>query len=183
MVSTSCVNIDSEWLGSFVIERWARDSFTLSCAATVSLVLLELLRMTNVTVSNIPSQHETNVNHVLLVIPSMLYPRINEYYKVPSINKTVLRKTYQNSFLAFIYPFSVFTGFFNHAMFYMLSLHKKWGFPSRIFFSKYDQICKKLRICSHLLKKSLMENFFFCAVCLMISAFPSLISEFTSLGQ
>ena len=31
-------------------------------------------------------------------------------------------------------------------------------------FSKYDQICRKLRIRSHLLKKSLMENFIFCAV-------------------
>ena len=28
-------------------------------------------------------------------------------------------------------------------------------------FSKCDQICRKLRICSHLLKKSLMENFSF----------------------
>ena len=32
------------------------------------------------------------------------------------------------------------------------------------FFSKCDQICRKLRIWSHLLKKSLMENFIFCAV-------------------
>ena len=32
------------------------------------------------------------------------------------------------------------------------------------FFSKYDQIRKKLRIWSLLLKKSLMENFFFCVV-------------------
>ena len=32
------------------------------------------------------------------------------------------------------------------------------------FFSKCDQIHKKLRIWSHLLKKSLMENFIFCAV-------------------
>ena len=31
-------------------------------------------------------------------------------------------------------------------------------------FSKCDQICWKLRIWSHLLKKSLMENFIFCAV-------------------
>ena len=31
-------------------------------------------------------------------------------------------------------------------------------------FSKCDQICRKLRIWSHLLKKSLMENFIFCAV-------------------
>ena len=31
-------------------------------------------------------------------------------------------------------------------------------------FSKYDQIRRKLRIWSDLLKKSLMENFSFCAV-------------------
>ena len=31
-------------------------------------------------------------------------------------------------------------------------------------FSKCDQIRKKLRIWSHLLKKSLMKNFIFCAV-------------------
>ena len=31
-------------------------------------------------------------------------------------------------------------------------------------FSKCDQIRRKLRICSHLLKKSLMETFLFCAV-------------------
>ena len=31
------------------------------------------------------------------------------------------------------------------------------------FFSKYDQIQRKLQICSHLLQKSLMENFIFCA--------------------
>ena len=32
------------------------------------------------------------------------------------------------------------------------------------FFSKCDQILRKLRIWSHLLKKSLIENFIFCAV-------------------
>ena len=32
------------------------------------------------------------------------------------------------------------------------------------FFSKYDQIRRELRIWSHLPKKSLMENFIFCAV-------------------
>ena len=31
-------------------------------------------------------------------------------------------------------------------------------------FSKCDEICSILRICSHLLKKSLMENFIFCVV-------------------
>ena len=32
------------------------------------------------------------------------------------------------------------------------TLHKKWSFPLKILFSKYDQICRKLRIWSRLLK-------------------------------
>ena len=44
------------------------------------------------------------------------------------------------------------------------SLHKKWKFSIKNFFSKFDQIRRKLRIWSHLLKKSLIENFMFCAV-------------------
>ena len=38
------------------------------------------------------------------------------------------------------------------------------NFSFKDFFRKCDQILKKLRIWSHLLKKSLMENFIFCAV-------------------
>ena len=37
-------------------------------------------------------------------------------------------------------------------------------FSIKVFFSKCDKIRRKLRIWSHLLKKSLMENFIFCAV-------------------
>ena len=37
-------------------------------------------------------------------------------------------------------------------------------FSIKDFFSECDQICRKLRIWSHLLKKFLMENFIFCAV-------------------
>ena len=37
-------------------------------------------------------------------------------------------------------------------------------FSIKDFFGKCDQICKKLRIWSHLLKKSLMENVIFYAV-------------------
>ena len=40
------------------------------------------------------------------------------------------------------------------------------------FFSKYDQIRWKLPICSHLLKKSLMENFIsLCSVCQLIKRY------------
>ena len=37
-------------------------------------------------------------------------------------------------------------------------------FSIKDFFSKFDQIHSFLRIWSHLLKKSLMENFIFCVV-------------------
>ena len=41
---------------------------------------------------------------------------------------------------------------------------QKMKFPIEDFFNKYDQIRRKLRIWSYLLKKSLMENFFFYAL-------------------
>ena len=41
---------------------------------------------------------------------------------------------------------------------------QKMKFSIKDFFSKYDQICRKMRIWSHLLKKSSVENFIFCAV-------------------
>ena len=44
------------------------------------------------------------------------------------------------------------------------TLHKKMKFSIMDFFSKCDQIRSFLRIWSHLLKKSLMEKFIFCAV-------------------
>ena len=43
-------------------------------------------------------------------------------------------------------------------------MYKKMKFSVKDFFSKRDQIRSSLRIWSHLLKKSLMENFIFCAV-------------------
>ena len=41
------------------------------------------------------------------------------------------------------------------------SMHKKGSFPLKGFFSKYGQIRREVRNWSHLLKKSLMENFIF----------------------
>ena len=41
---------------------------------------------------------------------------------------------------------------------------QKMKLSMKDFFSKFDQIRKKMRIWSHLLKKSLMENISFCAV-------------------
>ena len=50
-------------------------------------------------------------------------------------------------------------------------------FSIKDFFSKCDQICSFLRIWSHLMKKSLMENFIFCAV-QMYNHFVKLYSDF-----
>ena len=44
------------------------------------------------------------------------------------------------------------------------STTQKMKFSIKGFFSKCDQIRSFLWICSHLMKKSLMENFIFCAV-------------------
>ena len=41
---------------------------------------------------------------------------------------------------------------------------QKMKFSIKDFSSKYDQIRRRLRIWSHSLEKSLMENFIFCAV-------------------
>ena len=51
-------------------------------------------------------------------------------------------------------------------------------FSIRDFFSKCDQIRSFMRIWSHLLKKSLMENFIFCAV-----LFPLRDFEYPSNGR
>ena len=49
---------------------------------------------------------------------------------------------------------------------------QKMKFSIKHFFSKCDQIRRKLRIWSHLLKKFLMENFIFCAA--PMETFPSI---------
>ena len=46
---------------------------------------------------------------------------------------------------------------------------QKMKFSMKDFFSKFDQIRRKLRVSSHLLKKSLMENFISCAYLLDIN--------------
>ena len=51
-------------------------------------------------------------------------------------------------------------------------------FSIKDFFSKFDQIRRKMQIWSHLLKKSLLENFIFCAVyCKVLNSLFSLTAE------
>ena len=53
-------------------------------------------------------------------------------------------------------------------MYDLINTAQKTKFSIKGFFSKCDQIGSLLRVWSHLLKKSLMENFIFCAVKLQL---------------
>ena len=49
---------------------------------------------------------------------------------------------------------------YNSSELNIIGTAQKMRFSIKDFFSKWDQIHRKLRICSHLLKKSLVENLF-----------------------
>ena len=57
-----------------------------------------------------------------------------------------------------------FRGWFSELELLVIFTAQKMKFSIEDFFSKCDQIRRKLLIWSHLLKKPLMENFIFCAV-------------------
>ena len=52
---------------------------------------------------------------------------------------------------------------------------KKMKFSVQDSFNKYEEICSFLRIWSHLLKKSLMKNFSFCAVKMVFTVFQKIL--------
>ena len=83
--------------------------------------------------------------------------------------------------LFFLRGFNIVFHIFNFCAWGMLlsqhvSLHKKIKFSIKDSVSKYDQTCSLLRIWSHLLEKSLTENFIFCAVFLMLYWFRNSIA-------
>ena len=53
----------------------------------------------------------------------------------------------------------------------------KMKFSTKDFFSNCDKVRRKLRIWSHLLKKSLMENFIFCVVTIALQLTPLKCSD------
>ena len=74
---------------------------------------------------------------------------------------------YEGKYIAYCVKEYVSVPYEGHfIMLYNSTLHKKMKFSIKNFFSKCDQIRRKLQICSHSLKKSLMQNFIFCAVLL-----------------
>ena len=69
-----------------------------------------------------------------------------------------------NRFGIIIFLFSSLNSGPNFMSMSLLYCTKKMKFSVKDLFSKCDQIRRKLRIWSHLLKKFLKENFIFCAV-------------------
>ena len=66
------------------------------------------------------------------------------------------------------------------AVYLILVTAQKMKFSTKDFFSKCDQIRRKLQIWSRLLKKSLMEHFIFCAlsyvILLLVTCFSVVLS-------
>ena len=60
---------------------------------------------------------------------------------------------------------------------------KKLKFFIKDFFSKCDQIRRKVRVWSHLLKKSLMENFIFCSVIVQFKSIFYFLPKVSSILQ
>ena len=53
---------------------------------------------------------------------------------------------------------------------------QKMKFSNKDFFSKCDQIAKKLQIWSHLLKKPIMESFIFCALIFLYTSADKILN-------
>ena len=70
-------------------------------------------------------------------------------------------------------PDATFAHHFQYFSQVIIITAQKMKFSIEKFFSKCVQIHRKIRIWPHLLKKSLMENFIFCAVNLPYFAIPS----------
>ena len=86
-----------------------------------------------------------------------------KYWDLPYFHKQMLKNVrLAQRYLEFpLPPGSMFSQVWKS---YARHTAQKMKFPIKDFISKCDQICRKLRIWSHFLKKSLMENFMFCAV-------------------
>ena len=90
---------------------------------------------------------------LLLFIEYSLDQLNNKHTKIAVTTKMqVFESHHQNECLVKVWSFFAYP---------LQALHKKFSMKDS--FSKCDQICRKLRIWSHLLKKSFMENFIFCA--------------------
>ena len=96
----------------------------------------------------------------VIMISNVNYRRITGKIFYSSAERHWARKRYPS----YKYPWN------EKSFAYFIHTAQKMKFCTKDFFSKCDQIRRKLRIWSHLLKKSLIENFIFCAVTCTLQA-------------
>ena len=84
----------------------------------------------------------------------------NYFFVIKSIKKAICHPFCLNLEMSILRFMLVIIKFYNQ----INITAQKMKFSIKDFSSKCDQIRRKLRIWSHLLEKSLMENFIFCAV-------------------
>ena len=85
---------------------------------------------------------------------------VKGFHSLTILTKRSILDTWQSSECAFvIYRLKIYA-----FLSWTTSSAQKVKFSIKNFFGKCDQICRFLRIWSHLLKKSLIENFIFCTV-------------------
>ena len=108
-------------------------------------------------------------HHLLILLPEILKNRMR---CVLILYVVYLYDVYCNR--VFLYIFFTVAFYFqvifwkvknyNYTAFLCLLLHKKWSFPLWISSVNVNKFAGKLQIWSHLVKKSLMENFIVCVV-------------------
>ena len=108
-------------------------------------------------------------HHLLILLPEILKNRMR---CVLILYVVYLYDVYCNR--VFLYIFFTVAFYFqvifwkvknyNYTAFLYLLLHKKWSFPLWISSVNVNKFAGKLQIWSHLVKKSLMENFIVCVV-------------------
>ena len=97
----------------------------------------------------------TKIEDIRLANKNNFVPQQVIGYKIQIINNTSMSNKLT------IIPLIFSNCFHQHVQTFPIYTAQKMKFSIKDFFSKYDQIHRKLRIWSHLLKKFLMENFIF----------------------
>ena len=101
----------------------------------------------------------------LVMFSTHVYKDCTKKFEVSNLNTTWNQQTLILFYISILWIFIII-----FKLFILFIPTQKMEFSIKDFFSKCGQIRRKLRIWSHLMMKSLMENFIFCAVIKMNQA-------------
>ena len=120
--------------------------------------------MTRICIHNTQRKFQEHFWYQTLFIWTRIFHKSNKIVTKPYLNFSV------NKDLSLLCRFLLHNG---TSTVTLTHIAQKMKFFIKDFFSKCDQICSFLWIWSHLLKKSLMENFhFFCSDIILVKYYP-----------